>query len=81
MAPATRLRRTESWPSVGSTRLDWTTSSGTGRAPELSNVLRFVAVFPVNPPSMNPLPLGKTVLIRGAEISTPSSVIWTGLFR
>ena len=32
-------------------------------------------------PSMTPLPLAKTTLMFGAEISLPSSVICTGLLR
>ena len=81
IAPATRLRFTESCPRVGSTRLDSTTASGTGRAPELSSVLRSFAVWVVKFPWMTPVPLVKTCWMTGAEISFPSRRICTGLLR
>ena len=68
-------------PSVGSTRVDWMISSGTGSAPEFSSVESSFADCVVKFPSMMPLPLVKTTLIDGAEICVPSRVIWTGSFR
>jgi len=81
MAPATMLRFTESRPSVGSTRDDWITSSGTGSEPDFSWIASSFADFVVKLPSMIPVPVLKTVWMTGAETSLPSSVICTGWLR
>ena len=81
IAPATRLRFTESRPRVGSTRDDWMTSSGTGSEPDFSWIASSFALFVVKFPSMIPVPLVNTVWITGADTSFPSRVICTGWFR
>src|SRR2546426_8281601 len=72
IAPASKLRFTESCPSVGSTREDWTTSSDTGSAPELMRSESSLADCVVKLPSMIPRPEVNTVFTRGAEIRIPA---------
>src|SRR5207237_9452500 len=75
--PARIDRFTESRPSVGSTRADWTTSSGTGSAPEFNSSDRSRALAVVKRPSITPEPEVNTSLIVGDEMTLLSSEIWT----
>ena len=74
IAPARRLRRTESCPSDGSMREDWTTSSETGSAPELMRSDSSFADAVVKFPSMMPLSRMRA-LSDGADMIWPSSTI------